>query len=259
MAPTVVLLHAFPFDKSLWDDVVDAVAEAGWDVVVPDLRGFGESFLSEDETDDEPSLRLMARDVLDILDRLGVSATVVAGISLGGYVAMEIARQDPSRLAGLVLVDTKATADSEQAREGRLRVAEQVLESESTEALARAMVPTLLGVTTQSERPELVADVKARVESADPEAVAWAQRALAARPDSRADLAALSVPSLVVWGEEDVMSPRDEQDLMVESLRDVRFVPIPASGHLSVVEAPEAVTAALLAFLHDVRRLPASD
>ena len=246
MAPTVVLLHAFPFDKSLWDDVVDAVAEAGWDVVVPDLRGFGESFLSEDETDDEPSLRLMARDVLDILDRLGVSA-------------MEIARQDPSRLAGLVLVDTKATADSEQAREGRLRVAEQVLESESTEALARAMVPTLLGVTTQSERPELVADVKARVESADPEAVAWAQRAMAARPDSRADLAALSVPSLVVWGEEDVMSPRDEQDLMVESLRDVRFVPIPASGHLSVVEAPGAVTAALLAFLHDVRRLPASD
>ncbi|MFN8147218.1 MAG: alpha/beta fold hydrolase [Candidatus Nanopelagicales bacterium] len=155
MAPTVVLLHAFPFDRHVWDGVVDQLADAGWDVVVPDLRGFGESAYGEDGPDDEPSLSWMARDVLGILDRLGVSAAVFAGISMGGYVAMEIVRQDPSRVAGIALVDTKATADAEEARVNRLKVADQVLASGSTEALARAMVPTLLGTTRRriSGRP----------------------------------------------------------------------------------------------------------
>ncbi len=256
MAPTVVLLHAFPLDKRLWDDVVDAVAEADWDVVIPDLRGFGESAFNEDGPDEDPALSWMARDVLDILDRIGVNAAVVVGLSLGGYVAMEIARQDASRIAGLVLVDTKASADHEEARANRLRVAEQVLEAGSTAALARAMIPALLGPTTQSRRPEVVARVRDWIEEADPVGVAWAQRAMAARPDSHADLAALNVPALVVWGDEDALSPRAEQDSMLESLHDARFVEIAGSGHLSAVEAPDAVSAALVSFLHDVRRLP---
>ena len=258
MAPTVVLLHAFPFDRQVWDGVVDALADAGWDVVVPDLRGFGESSYGEDGPDDEPSLSWMARDVLGILDRLGVSAAVFAGISMGGYVAMEIVRQDPSRVAGIALVDTKATADADEARANRLKVADQVLASRSTEALARAMVPTLLGTTSQEERPELVAQVKAWIEAADPAAVAWAQRAMAARPDSLADLASLAVPGLVVWGVEDGMSPRAEQDLMVDAMRDARLVVVTESGHLSTVEAPEQVAAALVTFLADVKRLPQS-
>ena len=160
MAPTVVLLHAFPLDKRLWDDVVDAVADAGWDVVVPDLRGFGESAYSEDGPDDEPSLTWMARDVLGILDRIAVNSAVVVGLSLGGYVAMELARQDPARIAGLALLDTKASADTEEARANRLRVADQVLEAGSTAALARAMLPALLGATTHESRPEVVERVR---------------------------------------------------------------------------------------------------
>jgi pimeloyl-ACP methyl ester carboxylesterase len=256
VAPTVVLLHAFPFDRHVWDGVVDALAQEGWDVVVPDLRGFGESEYGEDGPDDEPSLAWMARDVLSILDRLGVSAAVFAGISMGGYVAMEVVRQDPSRVAGIALVDTKATADGEEARANRLKVADQVLASGSTAALARAMVPTLLGATTREDRPELVEQVAAWIESADPAAVAWAQRAMADRPDSLADLASLAVPALVVWGVEDGMSPRAEQDLMVHAMRDARLVVVPGSGHLSTVEAPEQVADALVTFLADVRRLP---
>ncbi len=189
MAPTVVLLHAFPLDARLWDDVVDAVAGAGWDVVVPDLRGFGESAYGEDGPDDEPSLVWMARDVLGILDRVGVNSAVVVGLSLGGYVAMELVRQDASRIAGLALVDTKASADTEEARANRLRVAEQVLEAGSTTALARAMLPGLLGATTLAARPEVVERVRGWIEDADPAGVAWAQRAMAARPDSHDDLA----------------------------------------------------------------------
>jgi pimeloyl-ACP methyl ester carboxylesterase len=258
MAPTVVLLHAFPFDRHVWDGVIDVLAEADWDVVVPDLRGFGESSYGEDGPDDEPALSWMARDVLGILDRMGVSAAVFAGISMGGYVAMEIVRQDPARVAGIALVDTKATADSDEARANRLKVAEQVLASGSTDALSRAMVPTLLGASSLEERPDVVALVTGWIAAADPQAVAWAQRAMAARPDSLADLASLAVPALVVWGIEDGMSPRAEQDLMVEALRDARLVVVTESGHLSTVEAPEQVADALVTFLADVKRLPQS-
>ena len=258
MAPTVVLLHAFPLDRHVWDGVLDALAQEGWDVVVPDLRGFGESAYGDDGPDDEPSLTWMARDVLGILDRMGVSAAVFAGISMGGYVAMEIVRQDPSRVAGIALVDTKATADGDEARANRLKVAEQVEASGSTDALARAMLPSLLGSTTQEDRPEVVARVKAWIEAAAPRAVAWAQRAMAARPDSLADLASLAVPALVVWGVEDGMSPRAEQDLMIEAMRDARLVVVTESGHLSTVEAPDQVADALATFLADVRRLPQS-
>jgi len=258
VAPTVVLLHAFPLDRHVWDGVIDPLAQEGWDVVVPDLRGFGESAYGEDGPDDEPALAWMARDVLGILDRMGVSAAVFAGISMGGYVAMEIVRQDPARVAGIALVDTKATADGDEARANRLRVADQVLDAGSTDALARAMLPSLLGTTSHADRPEIVAKVKSWIEAADPRAVAWAQRAMAARPDSLADLASLAVPALVVWGVEDGMSPRAEQDLMVEAMRDARLVVVTESGHLSTVEAPEQVADALVTFLADVRRLPQS-
>jgi pimeloyl-ACP methyl ester carboxylesterase len=256
MAPAVVLLHAFPLDKRMWDDVVGPIAESGWDVVVPDLLGFGESRLDEDDLDDTPSLAAQARGVLSILDQIGLSNVVVCGLSLGGYVAMEIVRQDPSRIAGIALVDTKATADGDEARANRLRVAAQVEESGSTEALARAMLPNLLGETTHQHRPEVVERVRRWIHEADPAGVAFAQRSMAARPDSLADLASLAVPALVLWGSEDTLSPRAEQDLMVEAMRDARFVEIPGCGHLAAVEAPEATAAALIAFLHDVERLP---
>ena len=256
MAPTVVLLHAFPLDKRMWDDVVGPIADSGWDVVVPDLLGFGESRLDEDDLDDAPTLAAQARGVLSILDQIGLSNVVVCGLSLGGYVAMELVRQDPSRIAGIALVDTKATADTDEARANRLRVAEQVLESRSTDALARAMLPTLLGETTRTSRPEVVERVTGWIREADPVGVAVAQRAMAARPDSLADLASLKVPGLVLWGAEDTLAPRAEQDLMVEAMRDARFVEIPGCGHLAAVEAPEATASALLAFLRDVENLP---
>ena len=251
--PTLVLLHAFPLDRRTWDAVVGPLAEAGWDVVVPDLRGFGESSYGEHGPDDDPSLAVMAADVLAILDRLGVASAVIGGLSLGGYVAMELLRQEPSRVAGLVLINTKATADTETARDGRLQVARQVLAAGDTKALARAMLPNLLGVTTHAERPEVVGIVRSLIESADPAGVAWAQQAMAVRPDSLADLAAYIGPSLVLWGAEDTISPRDEQNLMVAALRDGRLAVVPGAGHLSPLEEPAAVVAEIIAFLKLVR------
>lgn len=250
----LVLLHAFPLDRTIWDDVVGPVSEAGWDVVVPDLRGFGQSRYGPDGPEDEPSLAAMARDVLAILDRIGAASAVVGGVSMGGYVAMELLRQAPHRVDALVLADTKASADTDEARQNRQRVADQVLAAGNTAALARSMVPTLLGATSQADRPDLVARVRTLVETADPAAVGWAQRAMAVRPDSLPALAIFARPALVLWGEEDVMSPRSEQDLMLAALPDARLKVVTGAGHLAVLEDPAQTTAALLAFLAGVRR-----
>ncbi len=253
MAPTVVLLHAFPLNKSLFDEVTGPIAEAGWDVIVPDLRGFGESGFGGVEPDDEPSLTFMARDVLDIMDRVGVQSAVIAGVSLGGYVAMELVRQAPERIAALALIDTKGSADTQEARENRLRVAQQVTDAESTEALARAMLPNLLGATTHEQRPEVVERVRGWIHAADPEGVAWAQRAMAVRPDSHADLATLRVPALVLWGEQDALSPRADQDALVAALTDVRAVELSDAGHLTPIEVPGEFSDAFITFLTDAR------
>ena len=253
MSPTVVLLHAFPLNKSLFDEVTGQIADAGWDVIVPDLRGFGESGFGGVEPDDEPSLTYMARDVLDIMDRVGVQSAVIAGVSLGGYVAMEMVRQAPERIAALALIDTKGSADTPEARENRLRVAQQVSAAESTQALARAMLPNLLGATTHEQRPAVVELVRSWIEAADPEGVAWAQRAMAARPDSHGDLASLRVPSLVLWGAQDALSPRADQDVLVAALSDVRAVELPGAGHLTPIEVPADFAAAFVTFLADAR------
>lgn len=246
---TIVLLHAFPLDSSIWDGVLAPLAAAGWDVATPDLRGFGGSRYGPDGPDDEPGLELMARDVLAMLDHLAVEAAVVAGVSMGGYVAMELLRQAPQRVTALALIDTKPGADPPEARQNRLRIAADVEATGDTAALADVMLPTLLGSTTRAARPEVVDRVRRLVESADPAGVAWAQRAMAVRPDSVATLASYARPALVVWGEQDVLSPRADQDAMLAALPDARLEVIRDAGHLAVLEAPDAVARALVQLL----------
>lgn len=244
---TLVLLHAFPLDRTIFDDVVGPVVDAGWDVVAPDLRGFGESAYGPDGPDDEPSLAAVARDVLAGLDRLGVAAAVVGGVSLGGYVAMELLRTAPERVAGLVLIDTKAGADTPEARENRLRIAAEMESTGDVHALAESMLPGLLGPTSLGEQPQVVARVRRLVEAADPRAVAWMQRAMAARPDSIPDLDAYPGPVRMIWGEQDALASRADQDAMVATGADL--VVIPDAGHLAVLERPAAVAAALVEYL----------
>lgn len=247
--PLLVLLHAFPLDHTAWEDVAAIVSREGWEVITPDLRGFGRARHGPEGPGDEPSLGAMARDVLAILDRIGTRPVVLGGLSMGGYVAMELLRQAPDRVDALVLADTKASADDEPARRNRLRIAEQVLAAGGTEALAQAMVPNLLGRTSLSRRSQVVDRVRRLVETVDPRAVAWAQRAMAARPDSRAALAGFSGPALVVWGEQDQLSSRAEQDLMVQLLAQGQLATISEAGHLAAMEAPDEVAAVVLRFL----------
>jgi pimeloyl-ACP methyl ester carboxylesterase len=249
--PVVVLLHAFPCDGRMWEPQAVGLAEAGWRVLVPDLPGFGRSAALEGP----PSLDAVAHRIVEHLDLAGIDRCVVGGISLGGYVTMALMRIRPDLLAAAILCDTKASADSEQARESRERLARMCLETpdECGRILEQAVLPGLLGDSSRAGRPEAVRAVTGWLYQADATAVAWFQRAMAGRPDSIPTLTSWTKPTLVVWGAEDGLSPRTEQDLMMQALSDADLAVVPGAGHLSNVEDPRAVTEAMRAFLAVVR------
>lgn len=170
---------------------------------------------------------------------------------MGGYLLMEILGQAPDIVTGAIFMDTKASADTAAAREQRLRVAGEVLAADHTRDLADAMLPNLLGATTIAQRPEVVQTVRGWIEQAPPEAVASAQRAMADRPDSAPTLRNYEGPAVVLWGDEDVISPTADQKAMLEMMPQAVARQIPRAGHLSAVEDPGAVNDVLLEVLTD--------
>lgn len=251
--PVVVLLHAFPCNRSMWVGQVEGLVDSGWRVMAPDLPGFGDSPLLAEP----PSLAVVVDSLVASLLERSVDRCVLVGLSVGGYLIMEWLRRRPEMVAGIVLCDTKASADSDEASAGRLQMA-AAIEAEPTACsplLRERLLPVIVGETTRSNRPDVLEVVANWMDAAEPASVAWYQRAMAARPDSLATLSESEVPALVLWGDEDVMSPRAEQDAMVTSLRDARWAAIPRAGHLSAIEDPQPVALELVAFLSIVRRV----
>ncbi len=242
---TLVLLHAFPLNATMYEAVH---AEFAGDLVTPDLPGFGDVRLG----DAEPSLDVYADHVARQLDAAGSDRVVIGGTSMGGYVAMAFCRRHADRVAGLALIDTKASADPETAAVGRRAMATEMVEGQTTQPLLDNVFPKLLGATTTRERPDVVQQVREWVAGADPDGAAYAQRAMAVRPDSLQTLAALTVPSLVVVGEEDVLSPPTDAATMASALHGAVVVEIPRVGHLTPVEAPRYVAEALTELLQRV-------
>jgi pimeloyl-ACP methyl ester carboxylesterase len=239
----LVLLPAFPFDSRVWDRARPGLAEHAR-VITPDPRGFGRTPL--DGAD--PDLAVLAADVVELLDDLGLDEVVLGGCSMGGYVAMAVLRAAPSRVSGLVLVDTKPTADTQQARENRYAMAERAA-AEGVAWLADEMLPLLLGPTTLDRRPDVVDTVRRLVAEASPASVAWAQHAMAARPDSAAVLREADVPALVVHGEEDALIPVDAARSMADLLPLAELVTLAEAGHLPQLEVPAELTTAVTEWL----------
>jgi pimeloyl-ACP methyl ester carboxylesterase len=245
--PPLVLLHAFPLSSAMWLAQRESLAPL-CRVLTPDQRGFGGSPLG----DDEPSLDACADDLAALLDRLDVDRVVLGGLSMGGYVAMAFLRRHGDRVRGLVLAGTKAQADPEPARANRLAVAAQVERDPASPVLLEQLLPALVGQTTEQSRPLVLGRVRALVQAAPAPAVAWAQRAMAARPDSFQTLRSCGVPALVVVGDEDRLSPAADARAMVDALPAGRLVVLPAAGHLSAVETPESFSDAVAGLLAEL-------
>ncbi|MFE7632980.1 alpha/beta fold hydrolase [Kitasatospora sp. NPDC057518] len=241
----LLLLHAFPLNASMWSSQLDALPGLTGDearVLAPDQRGFGGTGLG----DDEPSLDLVADDLALLLDAAGIERAVVAGLSMGGYAALALARRHPDRLAGLLLANTRATADTDAVRANRERMAAAVTARDSVRLLLDERVAAgQLGPDSQ----HLVERVEAMVAAAAPASVAWAQRAMAARPDSLDVLAGLPVPVAVVAGAEDALVAPEEAEAMLRARPDAELTVLPRVGHLSALEAPEAFDAVVRALL----------
>jgi len=240
----VVLLHAFPLSSAMWLEQRNSLGEQVR-VITPDQRGFGGSPLGWDE----PSLDQVADDVAAMLDRLAIDRAVLGGLSMGGYAVMAFLRHHPDRVRALVLADTKAGADTGDAAANRERIAARLDDEGTSTVLVDEVLPALLGATTVRDRPLVAGRVKGLVEAAPPAAAAWAQRAMASRPDSLDTLRATDVPALVLWGEEDALASRADVDAMVEALPQGRLEVLAGSGHLTAVEVPADFDAAVGAFL----------
>ena len=245
--PALVLLHAFPLDRTLWRDVVGRLAATGWRVITPDLPGFGES------RETVASIDEMASGVALLLDALGVNSAVIGGCSMGGYVALAFAALFPERTAGLVLVDTKASADGDEARAKRARIAEQVTVAGSTAALAVTQQDVMFSSATKAERPDVVQWLKGTILEQAPAGVAQAQRVMAARPDRFELLTSLHVPVLCVRGSEDVLASVDDHTRMAQAAGDALDITVPDAGHLVPIEQPDAFIAHVTAYLTQVR------
>lgn len=229
----LVLLHAYPVDSRMWDGV-----RAGLDVITPDQTGFGAAPL----TDAAPSMDVVAADVVALLDERGLDRVVLGGCSMGGYATMAVLRAAPERVAGVVFIDTKPVADTEAAAANRLALAERA-SLEGIGWLADEMLPSLVVDVDRSGEK-----VRALIDAQSPAAVAWAQRAMAARPDSTEALRGLGIPALVIHGAEDAIMPVSiAQDLA--SIVDGELAVLDGCGHLSPVEQPSRVVELISAWL----------
>jgi pimeloyl-ACP methyl ester carboxylesterase len=171
---------------------------------------------------------------------------------MGGYVAMAVLRRHPERVAALILADTKASADPDAAKANRERIASTIENDEASTVLIDDVLPSLLGTTTTSSRPLVSGRVRGLVQAAPPAAVAWAQRAMAGRPDSFDTLRGFDKRALVIVGTEDAISPPADGQAMAEALPHGRLVQIPEAGHLTAVETPEAFNAQVAGFLAEL-------
>lgn len=241
--PAVLFLHAFPLGMFMWDSQAAALA-ATHTVVRFDCRGFGAS----PPGDALLTMERIADDAVALLDQLQISKAVVCGCSMGGYAAFAMVRRHADRLRGLVLQDTRAGADGDEARRGRAELAERVLK-EGVTAAADAFLPRLVGETTRRERPELVTRLREAILAAPPRGVSDALAGLAARADSTPTLREIRVPTLVVCGVEDVITPVAEAESMQRAIPGARLEIIPKAGHLSNLENPQAFDRALRDFL----------
>jgi pimeloyl-ACP methyl ester carboxylesterase len=238
----VVLLHAFPLNRMMWEPQIAALF-GECRCIVPDLRGFGDSPKSGPY-----SMDVMADDVIALLDALQIERAVVGGLSMGGYVALNLVRRYRPRVRALLLADTRAPSDTPEGRQKRDELI-AVARREGAGAVAEKQITGLIGKSTREKQPELVDRIRAVMAGESVDGIIGALEAMKGRADSTEVLATIDIPTLVVVGEEDVVTPPKEARAMHEQIRGSRLEIIPGAGHLSNIERPAAFNAALSDFV----------
>jgi pimeloyl-ACP methyl ester carboxylesterase len=241
--PDVVMLHPFPSDHGYWLPLTRHL-ESRFRLVLPDLRGLGRSGVGEGAT----TMAKVAADVLRLCDELKIGRAAFVGCSVGGYALFEFWRKSRERVKALILMDTKAGADSDEARAVRLKNADEILQK-GPEWVIEQMLPKLLGTTTMSSRLDVVELAKATMRQGGAAGISALQRGMAERADSTATLAEIDVPTLVLGGEEDTLSPVSELERLARGIRGAELKIVSRAGHYAAFEQPEEVGRLVREFL----------
>jgi len=242
----VVFIHGFPFDRTMWRHQLAGFSR--WKRIALDLRGAGASSAPAEGY----SVARYADDVVQVLDALGIDRAVVCGLSLGGYILFDLLRRHAGRIRAAVLCNTKATADSPEARRGRDEMA-ALAEREGVGAVAERLLPQLLAPATVAAQPDVVTHLRDMIGRTPLPGLVGALRALRDRPDSTPMLDSIRVPVLAVAGAEDKIAPVDVMRAMAAAIPGAQFAVIPAAGHLAPLEQPLATSRVVADFLDAVR------
>ncbi|GAC1302152.1 MAG: alpha/beta fold hydrolase [Ktedonobacteraceae bacterium] len=243
----VLFLHAFPLNRSMWEGEIRVLlAEERYRLVALDWRGFGES----DVASGMVTMEQLADDVAGLMDTLGMQDAVLCGLSMGGYATFAFLRKYPQRVKALILADTRPGADTEEAKANRENVA-RVAEAEGTEAIANLQIPKVIADYTRQQHPEVEIRIRQMINAATTQGIAAASRGMAQRADSSDLLATLSCPTLVLVGEQDVLTPPEVARDYAAKIKNVQFVTIANAGHLSNLEQPQAFLQAVSDFLRN--------
>lgn len=245
---TVLFVHGFPFDHLMWRHQIAALTR--WHCLAPDLRGAGAAVTPSAVA--EYSMAAYAGDLIALLDRSQVRQAVVCGLSMGGYIIFELLRRFPERVRAAILCNTKAEADTADGKSGRDALAARVQRAGATAAAAE-LVPKLLARPTREERPDVVREVQTMIERQPVAGIVGALHALRERPDSTPLLAQIRVPVLVLAGADDQIAPVGGMEAMAEAIAGAEFAVIREAGHVSPLEQPHEVSAAVVTFLEKLR------
>jgi pimeloyl-ACP methyl ester carboxylesterase len=242
--PAIVLLHGFPFDRSMWREQIDFLSANGFRAIAPDLRGLGENrFDGEIATVED-----MAHDVAALMDDSEIDQAVVCGLSMGSYVAFEFVRLFPARVRALVLAGARAQGADDAERKSREDKAQDVL-NDGIGPFVEAMLADLLAPKTLAEKPAVVARVREMILRTDPHGAAAAQRGMAARRDYSSNLSDISVPTLIIAGREDLIRKPDDAELIHRGITKSVLAVIDDAGHLMNMEQPEVFNGLVVDFL----------
>lgn len=244
--PALVLLHPYPVNSNFWAEQVDAFSDS-WQVVCPDFRGYGES--PADAPAEPFSVQQYATDILETLTDLKITHAVFGGCSMGGYVLFELWRQRPSIFRGIILADTRAEADTSEARAKRDDTIATITE------IGTANLPEtatgMLSPVTRETKPDVVKNVRQMASNLDKTVITSTLAMLRDRPDSLATLPTINVPTLILVGEHDTVTPLDAAETMHRQIVNSRMAIVPQSGHYSPLENPDFVNPVIRKFLDE--------
>lgn len=240
----VILIHGFPLDHRIWAGQIDPLAEK-YRVIAVDLPGFGQSTAAG-----PLSIAQMAECVRELATRLDALPAVVAGLSMGGYVALAWAKHCPTHIDGMILVDTKAEGDSAEARQNRDRMIELV-GSSGAGAVADVMMPKLIAAQTLHDEQQIVQQLRDMIESQSPQGIQWALAGMRDREDLVDFIQSIADPTLIIVGEHDPLTPPDGARQMQKRIRRSQLAVIPGCGHLPLLEKPTETAQAMIQFLDE--------